>query len=353
MIIYYVNLLVDQYTMKGDNMKKIAINGFGRIGRLAFRLISELEDYEVVAINDLTSAEDLAYYLKYDTNHRNFKINDISFDEDEIIIGCRHIKVYSEKEPINLPWKELDIDLVLECTGLFTSVEKSNAHIEAGAKHVLISAPAKGDLKTIVYGVNDDILDGSEKIISAASCTTNCLAPVLKVLDDHFKIIKGMMSTVHAYTNDQTTLDVPHKKGINARRGRAAAQNIIPASTGAASAIGLVMPNLEGKLDGMAFRVPVSDGSVIDLTLELEKLVTKETINEILKQNTSDVLGYTNDPVVSSDILGSNYASLVDGLSTSVVTVAGKQLVKVVSWYDNEMSYTTQMIRTMIKLLEK
>jgi len=339
--------------MKGDNMKKIAINGFGRIGRLAFRLISELEDYEVVAINDLTSAEDLAYYLKYDTNHRNFKINDISFDEDEIIIGCRHIKVYSEKEPINLPWKELDIDLVLECTGLFTSVEKSNAHIEAGAKHVLISAPAKGDLKTIVYGVNDDILDGSEKIISAASCTTNCLAPVLKVLDDHFKIIKGMMSTVHAYTNDQTTLDVPHKKGINARRGRAAAQNIIPASTGAASAIGLVMPNLEGKLDGMAFRVPVSDGSVIDLTLELEKLVTKETINEILKQNTSDVLGYTNDPVVSSDILGSNYASLVDGLSTSVVTVAGKQLVKVVSWYDNEMSYTTQMIRTMIKLLEK
>ena len=338
---------------KGDKMKKIAINGFGRIGRLAFRIISELEGYEVVAINDLTSAEDLAYYLKYDTNHRNFRLEDITFDEDEIIFEGRHIKVYSEKEPINLPWKELNIDLVLECTGFFTSVEKSQAHIDAGAKHVLISAPAKGDLKTIVYGVNDDILDGSEKIISAASCITNCLAPVLKVLDDNFKIVKGMMSTVHAYTNDQTTLDVPHKKGINARRGRAAAMNIIPASTGAASAIGQVMPNLEGKLDGMAFRVPVSDGSVIDLTLELERLVTKETINEVLKQNTSNVLGYTDDPVVSSDILGSRYASLVDGQSTNVVTVAGKQLVKVVSWYDNEMSYTTQMIRTMKTLLEK
>ena len=339
--------------MKGENMKKIAINGFGRIGRLAFRLISEISDYEVVAINDLTSAEDLAYYLKYDTNHRNFKIEDISYDEDEIIFEGRHIKVYSEKDPSNLPWSELEIDLVLECTGLFTSKEKSQAHINAGAKHVIISAPAKGDLKTIVYGVNDDILDGSEEIISAASCTTNCLAPVLKVLDDNFKIVKGMMSTVHAYTNDQTTLDVPHKKGIAARRGRAAAMNIIPASTGAASAIGLVMPNLEGKLDGMAFRVPVSDGSVIDLTLELERLVTKETINEVLKANQSEVLGYTDDPIVSSDILGSSYASLVDGLSTSVVTVAGKQLVKIVSWYDNEMSYTTQMIRTMIKLLEK
>ena len=342
-----------QFTMKGDKMKKIAINGFGRIGRLAFRLISELENYEVVAINDLTSAEDLAYYLKYDTNHRNFKIDEISFDEDEIIFEGRHIKVYSEKDPKNLPWKELEIDLVLECTGLFTSKEKSQAHIDAGAKHVIISSPAKGDLKTIVYGVNNNILDGSEEIISAASCTTNCLAPVLKVLDDNFKIVKGMMSTVHAYTNDQTTLDVPHKKGINARRGRAAAMNIIPATTGAASAIGLVMPNLEGKLDGMAFRVPVSDGSVIDLTLELERLVTKEVINETLKQNQSKILGYTDDPVVSSDILGSNCAALIDGLSTSVVTVAGKQLVKVVAWYDNEMSYTTQMIRTMINLLEK
>lgn len=339
--------------MKGDKMKKIAINGFGRIGRLAFRLISELEEYEVVAINDLTSAEDLAYYLKYDTNHRNFKTSDISFDSDEIIFEGRHIKVYSEKDPNNLPWGELEIDLVLECTGLFTSAEKSQAHINAGAKHVIISAPAKGNLKTIVYGVNEDILDGTEKIISAASCTTNCLAPVLKVLDDNFKIVKGMMSTVHAYTNDQTSLDVPHKKGINARRGRAAAMNIIPASTGAASAIGLVMPNLEGKLDGMAFRVPVSDGSVIDLTLELEKLVTKESINEVLKNSANEVLGYTEDPIVSSDILGTNYASLVDGLSTSVITVAGRQMIKIVSWYDNEMSYTTQMIRTMQTLLEK
>ena len=334
-------------------MKKIAINGFGRIGRLAFRLISELEDFEVVAINDLTSAEDLAYYLKYDTNHRNFKTNDISFDEDEIIFEGRHIKVYSEKEPSNLPWRELEIDLVLECTGLFTSKEKAEAHINAGAKHVIISAPAKGDLKTVVYGVNDEIIDGNEEIISAASCTTNCLAPVLKALDDEFKIVKGMMSTVHAYTNDQTSLDVPHKKGIKARRGRAAAMNIIPASTGAASAIGLVMPNLEGKLDGMAFRVPVSDGSVIDLTLELDRLVTKESINEVLKNASNEVLGYTEDPIVSSDILGTSFASLVDGLSTSVVTVAGRQLVKVVAWYDNEMSYTTQMIRTMKTLLEK
>ena len=334
-------------------MKKIAINGFGRIGRLAFRLISELDGYEVVAINDLTNAEDLAYYLKYDTNHRNYKTNEISFNSDEIIFEGRHIKVYSEKDPNNLPWKELEIDLVLECTGLFTSVDASQAHIDAGAKHVIISAPAKGNLKTIVYGVNDNILDGTESIISAASCTTNCLAPVLKVLDDNFKIVKGMMSTVHAYTNDQTSLDVPHKKGINARRGRAAAMNIIPASTGAASAIGLVMPNLEGKLDGMAFRVPVSDGSVIDLTLELDKLVTKESVNEVLKNATNEVLGYTEDPIVSSDILGTDYASLIDGLSTSVVTVAGRQLVKVVSWYDNEMSYTRQMIRTMKALLEK
>ncbi len=341
------------YLMKGsDNMKKVAINGFGRIGRLAFRLISELPDYEVVAINDLTSAEELAYYLKYDTNHRNYKINEISNTDNEIIVDGKNIRVYSEKDPSNLPWNKLDVDVVLECTGLFTSYEKSMTHINAGAKHVIISAPAKGELKTIVYGVNDNILDGSEKIISAASCTTNCLAPVLKVLDDNFGIVKGMMSTVHAYTNDQTSLDVPHKKGILARRGRAAAMNIIPATTGAASAIGLVMPNLAGKLDGMAFRVPVSDGSVIDLTLELNTLVTKEQINETLKNNQNEVLGYTDDPIVSSDILGTSYGSLVDGLSTNVVTCNGKQLVKVVSWYDNEMSYTTQMIRTMQKLLK-
>lgn len=333
-------------------MKKIAINGFGRIGRLAFRLLSEMDDYEVVAINDLTSAEELAYYLKYDTNHRNFKLNDISFDEDEIIFENKKIKVFSEKDPVNLPWSELGIDLVLECTGLFTSLEASEAHIQAGAKHVIISAPAKGDLKTVVYGVNDDVLDGSETVISAASCTTNCLAPVLKVLNDNFGVVKGMMSTVHAYTNDQTSLDVPHKKGIKARRGRAAAMNIIPASTGAASAIGLVMPSLAGKLDGMAFRVPVSDGSVVDLTLELNKNVTVEEINNVLRANQSEVLGYTDDPVVSSDILGSSYASLVDGLSTNVIEVDGKQLVKVVSWYDNELSYTTQMIRTMVAMLE-
>ena len=334
-------------------MIRVAINGFGRIGRLVFRIMEENPNFEVVAINDLTDAEQLAYLLKYDTSHRNYRVDEISYEDNYILIGNRKIRVYSETEPSNLPWGELEIDEVFECTGRFTDKEKASAHIKAGAKKVIISAPAKGELKTIVYNVNHNILDGTEEIISAASCTTNCLAPVCKILNDNFGIIKGYMTTVHAYTNDQTTLDIAHKKGAKARRGRAAAQNIIPASTGAASAIGLVMPNLEGKLDGMAFRVPVSDGSVIDLTLELERLVTKETINEILKQNTSEVLGYTDDPVVSSDILGSSYASLIDGMSTSVVTVAGKQLVKVVSWYDNEMSYTTQMIRTMIKLLEK
>jgi len=334
-------------------MKRIAINGFGRIGRLAFRLIAEENDMEVVAINDLTSAKELAYYLKYDTNHRCFEVENISYDEDEIIYKDRHIKVYSEKDPSLLPWREENIDVVLECTGLFTKMEDAYKHIVAGSKHVIISAPAKGNIKTIVYGVNSDILDGTETVISAASCTTNCLAPVVDLLNKEYGIEKGYMTTVHAITNDQSTLDVPHKKGIESRRGRAASLNIIPASTGAASTIGKVIPELDGKLDGGAFRVPVGDGSVVDLTLELKKNTTAEEINKLFEDNQTDFLKFTMDPVVSSDILGARCGSLVDGLSTKVLEVDGKQLVKVVSWYDNEMSYTSQMIKTMKVLLKK
>lgn len=334
-------------------MIKVAINGFGRIGRLVFRQMEEDKDYEVVAINDLTDAETLAYLLKYDTNHRNYREEEISNTENSIIVGNREIKVYAEKDPSLLPWGKLDIDVVLECTGAFTDKEKAYLHIKAGAKKVIISAPAKGDLKTIVYNVNNNILDGSEEIISAASCTTNCLAPVLKVIDEKFHVIKGYMTTVHAYTNDQATLDVPHKKGIKARRGRAAAANIIPASTGAASAIGKVLPNLEGKLDGSAMRVPVSTGSVIDLVLELEKNTTVEEINQAFKENTNETLKFTMDPIVSSDIIGSHCGALVDGLCTKVLEVDKKQLVKVVAWYDNEMGYSTQMVRTAKYLMEK
>ena len=332
---------------------KVAINGFGRIGRLVFRLMNDEPDLEVVAINDLTDAEQLAYLLKYDTNHRNYEVDNISHDDENIIIGGKKIRIYSEKEPQNLPWGELGIDIVFECTGLFTSVDKAMAHIEAGAKKVIISAPAKGDLKTIVYNVNHETLTGEEKIISAASCTTNCLAPVLKVINDKLGIEKGYMTTVHAYTNDQVTLDVAHKKGILARRGRACAANIVPASTGAASAIGLVLPNLKGRLDGTAMRVPVPTGSVVDLTLELGRNTTKEEINEVLKSHTNETMEFTMDPIVSSDVIGRRCGSLIDGLSTNVLEVDGRQLVKVVSWYDNEMSYTAQMVRTAKYLMTK
>ena len=334
-------------------MIKVAINGFGRIGRLCFRLMEENPEFEVVAVNDLTDAEQLAYLLKYDTNHRNYRINEIYSDADYIIVGNRKVKVYAEKDPSLLPWKDLEIDVVFECTGLFTSEEKAMAHINAGAKHVIISAPAKGDIKTIVYNVNHKILTGEEKIISAASCTTNCLAPVVDVLDKEFGIEKGYMTTVHAYTNDQASLDIAHKKGHLARRGRACAANIVPASTGAASAIGLVCPNLAGKLDGTAMRVPVPTGSVVDLTLELKRNTTKEEINKVLKANTNETLEYTEDPIVSSDVIGRRCGSLVDALSTSVLEVDGKQLVKVVSWYDNEMSYTAQMVRTAKYLMSR
>ena len=324
---------------------RVAINGFGRIGRLIFRIMDQDSDFEIVAINDLTDAEQLAYLLKYDTAHRPYRKDEISFDNDMLIVGDKKIKVLSEKDPSLLPWKELNIDLVYECTGLFTSLEKASLHIEAGAKKVVISAPAKGDVKTVVYNVNENILDKNDKIISAASCTTNCLAPVLNVIEKEFGIESGYMTTVHAYTNDQANLDVAHKKGIYARRGRASAANIVPTSTGAASAIGKVIPSLDGKLSGMAMRVPVITGSVVDLVLKLKKNVTKEEINEALKNNQNETLGFTTDPIVSSDVIGMSYGSMVDGLLTTVNESDDMQLVKIIAWYDNEMSYSYQMVR--------
>ena len=332
-------------------MIKVAINGFGRIGRLAFRQMITSTDFDVVAINDLTSAEDLAYLLKYDTNHRRFHEDKISSVDNYLVINnMKKIPVYAESDPEKLPWKDLEVDLVLECTGHFTKEEGARKHILAGAKKVLISAPGKGNMKTIVYGVNENILNGTEEIISAASCTTNCLAPVLAVLDKEFGIIKGYMSTIHAYTNDQVTLDIAHKKGYKSRRGRACAMNIIPATTGAASAIGKVLPNLEGKLNGVAYRVPVSDGSMIDLVVELKRNTTPEEINQILTNHKSDVLKVTSDPIVSSDVIGQKCGALVDLGLTSIVESEGKQLVKVIAWYDNEMGYTTQMMKTAKKL---
>ncbi len=325
-------------------MTKVAINGFGRIGRLVFRIMEEDPNLEVVAINDLTAASDLAYLLKYDTSHRLYN-KEISSTEDSIIVDGREIKVYKETDPEKLPWKELNIDIVFECTGLFTDKDKAYAHIKAGAKKVIISAPAKGDLKTIVYNVNEKTLDGTEEVISAASCTTNCLAPVLRIMDYYFKIEKGYMTTIHAYTNDQATLDVAHKKGFKSRRGRAAAANIVPTSTGAASAIGKVLPNLEGKLDGLAYRVPVTTGSVIDLTLQLEKNTTIENIKQVFNINQNETIRVTNDPIVSSDIIGNTVGALVDLELINIVEVEGKQMVKIVAWYDNEMGYSSQMVR--------
>jgi glyceraldehyde 3-phosphate dehydrogenase len=328
---------------------KIAINGFGRIGRLAFRLMFDDKDFEIGAINDLTDAETLAHLLKYDSSQGGYKRDSVTFEKGEtqkLIVDGKEIPVFAERDPENLPWGEYDIDVVLECTGVFNKREDAEKHIKAGAKKVLLSAPGKGEMKTVVYNVNHDVLDGSEKVVSAASCTTNCLAPIAKVLDDNFKIVKGLMTTVHAYTNDQTTLDRPHHKGINARRGRAAAVNIIPTSTGAAVAVGKVMPKLNGKLDGMAMRVPTAAGSVVDLVVELEEKTSIEEINKAMKEASNETLGYTEDPIVSSDIIGITYGSLFDSQLTRVMEVDGKQMVKVVSWYDNEMSYTAQLIRT-------
>ena len=330
-------------------MKKIAINGFGRIGRLAFRALSDSDEYKVVAINSFSTPEENAYLLKYDTVHRVFGEESISYNDEGILLEGELIKCYKIDNPLNYPWQELEIDCVLECTGAFTDLDKAMVHLDAGAKKVIISAPGKGDMKTIVYGVNDFILDGSEKVISAASCTTNCLAPVLKVINDYVGIESGFMTTIHAYTNDQATQDEVHK---DPRRGRSAAENIVPASTGAANAIGEVIPELKGKLDGTAFRVPVANGSCIDLTLNLKREVTAEEINNIISLNQSNVLKITDDKIVSSDILGSRYASIVDAGCTTVLA-SNPKLVKIVAWYDNEWGYTIQMIRTMDNLFQK
>ena len=334
-------------------MIKVAINGFGRIGRLAFRQIVTQTDFDIVAINDLTSAEDLAYLVKYDTVHGSFHEDEIKAEGNEIVVaGVKRIKVYSETDPANLPWGELGVDLVLECTGKFTAKEDAMKHITAGAKKVLISAPGKGEMKTIVYNVNDGILTNDDVIVSAASCTTNCLAPVLNILQKNIGIKKGFMTTVHAYTNDQATLDIAHKKGIKSRRGRACAQNIVPSSTGAAKAIGLVIPELLGKLDGNALRVPTADGSVVDLTLELNRNTSVEEINKLFSENQNETIKFTMDPIVSSDCLGKKVGAIVDGLSTSIVEADGSQLVKVLAWYDNEYGYTAQMLRTAKKMFQ-
>ena len=333
---------------------KIAINGFGRIGRLAFRQMFHKDDFEVVAINDLTSPEMLAHLLKYDSAQKKYELADtISYTEDSIIVDGEKIRIYKEPDPKNLPWKELGVDVVLECTGFFTSLEKAMAHIEAGSKKVIISAPAGNDLKTIVYGVNDDILTSSDQVISAASCTTNCLAPMAKFLNDYAHIVSGIMTTVHAYTGDQMILDGPHRKG-DLRRARAAAINIVPNSTGAAKAIGLVIPELSGKLIGSAQRVPVPDGSLTILDALVDKAVTVEEINQMMKNNQSEAFGYTEELVVSSDIIGDTHGSLFDATQTKVIKLEdGKSLVQVVAWYDNENSYTSQMVRTAKKLIEK
>ena len=329
-------------------MKRIAINGFGRIERTALRLILKRGDMEVAAINDLSDLLQLAYLYKYDSIHRTSD-NSVTYEEDSIIVNGKKIKVFKESDPSNLPWGELNIDIVLECTGIFTSKEKCEAHIQAGAKKVIISAQAKDDAKTIVYNVNDEILSSDDKIISCASCTTNCLAPVINLLNKHYGVEKGFMSTVHAMTNDQETLDISHKKGIESRRGRAASLNIIPTSTGAASQIGKIIPELNGLLDGVAFRVPVGDGSLLDLIVELKNKVTSEEINKMFKENQNETLKITNAPIVSSDIIGNEAGAIVDAALTNVIEKDGKVLVKVVAWYDNEVGYTSQMIRTISK----
>ena len=324
---------------------KVAINGFGRIGRLALRLLVEDTNFEVVAINDLTDAKTLAHLFKYDSAQGRFNGN-IEVKEGAFVVNGQEIKVTAERNPAELPWAELGVDVVLECTGFFTSQEKAGLHLEAGAKKVVISAPATGDIKTVVFNVNHDILDGTETVISGASCTTNCLAPMAKVLNDKFGIQKGFMTTIHAYTNDQNTLDAPHAKG-DLRRGRAAAQSIVPNSTGAAKAIGLVIPELQGKLDGGAQRVPVITGSLTELIVTLNEKTSAAEINAAMEAAANESFGYTTEELVSTDIIGSSFGSIFDATQTKVMEVNGEQLVKVAAWYDNEMSYTNQLIRTL------
>ena len=334
-------------------MVKVAINGFGRIGRLAFRQMFGAEGYEVVAINDLTSPKMLAHLLKYDTaqgsycGHIGENKHTVEATEDSIIVDGKEIKIYAEKDAANCPWGQLDVDVVLECTGFYTSKEKSEAHLKAGAKKVVISAPAGKDLPTIVFSVNEKTLTKEDKIISAASCTTNCLAPMTKALNDKYPIVSGIMTTVHAYTGDQMILDGPHRKG-DLRRARAGAQNIVPNSTGAAKAIGLVIPELNGKLIGSAQRVPVCTGSTTILVAVVKGSdVTVDSINAAMKANASASFGYNEEAIVSSDVIGMKYGSLFDATQTMVTKIDDDTYqVQVVSWYDNENSYTSQMVRT-------
>lgn len=325
---------------------KVAINGFGRIGRLALRLISETPGIEVVAINDLTSADMLLHLFKYDSTQGRFG-GKAELKNGNIAVNGKEIKVFSNPNPEELPWSELGIDVVLECTGFFAKKEKAQAHIRAGAKKVMISAPGGNDVKTVVFGVNHQILDGSEEVVSAASCTTNCLAPMADVLQREFGVVQGFMTTVHAYTGDQNTLDAPHRKN-DFRRARAAALNIVPNTTGAAKAIGLVIPELAGKLDGSAQRVPVATGSLTELVSVLSREVTVEEINAAMKAAENEAFAYTEDPIVSSDVIGLQAGSLFDATQTRVIGSGNNQLVKTVSWYDNEMSYTCQLIRTLV-----
>ena len=324
---------------------KVAINGFGRIGRLALRQILKTDGIEVVAVNDLTPPDMLVHLFKYDTTQGRFQ-GEVELKDDGMVVNGKAVKMFANANPEELPWGELGIDVVLECTGFFTKKDKAELHIKAGAKKVVISAPADSDVKTVVFGVNQDILDGSETVISGASCTTNCLAPMAAVLQKQFGVVEGLMTTIHAYTGDQNTLDAPHRKG-DFRRARAAAQNIVPNSTGAAKAIGLVIPELNGKLDGSAQRVPVATGSLTELVTVLEKVVSKEEINAAMKAAANQSYGYTEEPLVSSDIIGMEFGSLFDATQTRVMTVGDKQLVKTVAWYDNEMSYTCQLVRTL------
>lgn len=327
---------------------RVAINGFGRIGRLAFRQMFGAEGYEVVAINDLTSPSMLAHLLKYDSAQKRYdKADTVVAGEDSITVDGKTIKIYAEKEAANLPWGEIGVDVVLECTGFYTTKEKAEAHIKAGAKKVVISAPAGKDLPTVVFGVNENILKAEDTIISAASCTTNCLAPMAKALNDYAPIESGIMTTVHAYTGDQMLLDGPHRKG-DLRRARAAAVNIVPNSTGAAKAIGLVIPELNGKLIGSAQRVPVPTGSTTILIAVVKgKDITVDSINAAMKAQASESFGYTDELLVSSDIIGMNYGSLFDSTQTMCTKISDDLYqVQVVAWYDNENSYTSQMVRT-------
>ena len=324
---------------------KVGINGFGRIGRLAFRRIQEVEGLEVVAINDLTDSKQLAHLLKYDSTQGRFN-GDVEVLDGAFKVNGKEVKVLANPNPEELPWGDLGVDIVLECTGFFATKEKAELHLKGGAKRVVISAPGGNDVPTVVFNVNHDILKGDETVISGASCTTNCLAPMAQVLNDKFGIVEGLMTTIHAYTGDQNTLDAPHRKG-DFRRARAAAVNIVPNSTGAAKAIGLVIPDLNGKLDGSAQRVPTPTGSLTELVTVLDKKTSVEEVNAAMKEAANDSYGYTEDPIVSSDVVGITYGSLFDATQTKVMTVGDKQLVKTVSWYDNEMSYTSQLIRTL------